>query len=134
MQALTPLLMFCGSQHGNAEDAIRWYCSLFDDSRVVEINQYGPSDDEPEGTVRSAVFEIGGHRVLAMDSGRDHPFTFTPAISLRIDCSSQEELERVSSDLTEGGSVLMPLGDYGFSKQFCWIEDRFGVSWQLNLA
>src|SRR5206468_4180907 len=51
VRALTPFLMFCGDQHGKAEEAIRWYCSIFDDSRVVSIDHYGPGDAEPEGTV-----------------------------------------------------------------------------------
>jgi len=84
--------------------------------------------------VRTAVFEIGGHRMMAIDSAAAHQFTFTPAISLWVECSSPEEIERVSTALADGGSMLMPLGDYGFSKQFCWGADRYGVTWQLNLA
>lgn len=134
MQMLTPFLMFCESQHGKAEDAIRWYCSIFDDSRVVEIERYGPGESEPEGTVRHATFELAGHRVMAIDSAAAHPFTFTPAISLWIECSTPDETRRLSAALGEGGSMLMPLDAYDFSPLFCWIEDRYGVTWQLNFA
>ena len=62
-----------------------------------------------------------------------HDFTFTPAMSLFVDCDNTEELERAFAALSEGGKVFMPLDDYGFSKRFGWCSDRFGVSWQLNL-
>lgn len=134
MRALTPFLMFCGDQHGKAEEAIRRYCSIFDDSRVLHIDRYGPDDNGPEGTVRVATFEIGGNAMMAIDSAAPHAFTFTPAISLWIECSSPEELERLSTSLGEGGAMLMPPGDYGFSQRFCWVADRYGVTWQLNVA
>lgn len=134
MQALVPFLMFCGDQRGKAEEAITWYCSLFPHSRVVSIDRYGPGDDQPEGTVRLASFEVGGQPMKAIDSAAPHAFTFTPAISFFVECSTSPEIDRLSSELGEGGAMLMPLGDYGFSKRFCWVADRYGVSWQLNLA
>lgn len=133
MQTLVPFLMFCGPQHGKAEEAIDRYCSIFEDSRIVKIDRYGPDEGEPEGTVRVAEFEIGGHPVRAIDSGGPHAFTFTPAISLWVDCSSRDEIERLAEALVDGGSMLMPLGSYGFSELFCWVADRYGVTWQLNL-
>lgn len=133
MHELTPFLMFCGDQHGRAEEAIRWYCSIFDDSQVLDIELYGPGDGDAEGAVRTATFSIGGHKVRAIDGGTGHAFTFTPAFSLWIECSSDEEIERVTTSLSDGGEALMPLDDYGFSQKFCWIQDRYGVSWQLNL-
>ena len=60
--------MFCGTQHGKAEEAIRWHCSILEDSRIVKIDRYGPGEAEPEGSVRVAEFEIGGHPVKAIDS------------------------------------------------------------------
>ncbi len=133
MRNLVPFLMFCGEQHGKAEEAISFYCSVFDDARLVSIDRYGPDDAEPEGTVRVAEFEIGGHRLKAIDSGGPHAFTFTPAISLWIDCSSRSELEKSAGALAEGGRFLMPVADYGFSELFAWVADQFGVTWQLNL-
>lgn len=133
MQRLVPFLMFCGDGHGRAEEAIGWYCSIFDDSRIVKIDRYGPGDPEPEGTVRVAEFEIGGNPVRAIDSAAPHAFTFTPAISLWVDCTTDDELRRLAAALGEGGTMLMPVGAYGFSPLFCWVADRFGVTWQLNL-
>jgi predicted 3-demethylubiquinone-9 3-methyltransferase (glyoxalase superfamily) len=134
MRDLVPFLMFCGDQHGKAEEAVRWYCSLFSDSRIVRIDRYGPDDDQPEGTIRVASFELGGKPMMAIDSAAPHQFTFTPAISMFVECSSSEEIDRLSATLGDGGAFLMPLGDYGFSKRFCWVADRYGVSWQLDLA
>ena len=68
------------------------------------------------------------------DSIVAHDFTFTPALSFFVDCESEEEIARLFSVLSNGGSILMPLNNYGFSQRFGWINDRYGVSWQLNLA
>jgi len=129
---LVPFLMFCGDQHGKAEEAVTWYCSIFPDSRILRLDRYGPDEDQPEGTVRSASFELGGKPMMAIDSAGPHHFTFTPAISMWVECSSSAEIERLSAALSDGGSALMPLGDYGFSRQFCWVADRYGVTWQLG--
>jgi predicted 3-demethylubiquinone-9 3-methyltransferase (glyoxalase superfamily) len=134
MQSVTTFLMFVGEQHGKAEEAMRFYTTLFDGSRIVNVQRYGAGEAEPEGTVKMAVFSLNGREFMAMDSARPHPFTFTPAISLFVACDSLAEIERVYKALSEAGTVLMGLGDYGFSKQFGWVQDRFGVSWQLNLA
>jgi predicted 3-demethylubiquinone-9 3-methyltransferase (glyoxalase superfamily) len=131
---LVPFLMFCGRQHGQAEEAVGWYCSLFPDSRILSLERYGPGDEQPEGTVRLASFELGGKPMMAIDSAGPHAFTFTPAISIWVECSSATEIERLSGALGQDGTALMPLGDYGFSRRFCWMADRFGVTWQLNLA
>lgn len=70
---------------------------------------------------------------MAIDGAGPHPFTFTPAISLFVECESLEEIERVYRALSDGGMALMEFGDHGFSKRFGWVQDRYGVSWQLNL-
>lgn len=135
VRALTPFLMFCGDQHGKAEEAINFYCAVFEDSRVVSIDRYGAGDPiGPEGTVRVATFELGGNSMMAIDSSAPHAFTFTPAISIWIECSSDEEIERAAGSLADGGQFLMPLGAYPFSPKFCWVADRYGVTWQLNSA
>lgn len=112
---------------------MQFYCSIFDRTRIVTIDRYGPEDSEPDGTVRVAEFEINGSRVKAIDSAGPHEFTFTPAISLWVDCTSRTELEQAATRLADGGTMLMPVGRYGFSSLYCWVGDRFGVTWQLNL-
>jgi predicted 3-demethylubiquinone-9 3-methyltransferase (glyoxalase superfamily) len=126
--------MFCGPPHGKAEEAINWYCSIFPGSQIVAIDRYGPGQEQPEGTVRSATFQLGGKPVKAIDAAGPHAFSFTPAISMWVECSSAAELDRMAASLGEGGTQLMPLGDYGFSQRFGWVADRYGVTWQLNLA
>lgn len=128
-----PFLMFCGDQQGRAAAALELYCSVFADARIVSIDRYGPGEPEPEGTVRLAELELGGNTIKAIDNSGPHDFTFTPAISLWVDCSSKEELERAAAALADGGTTFMPVGDYGFSPLFAWVGDRFGVTWQLNL-
>jgi predicted 3-demethylubiquinone-9 3-methyltransferase (glyoxalase superfamily) len=71
---------------------------------------------------------------MCIDSPVKHPFSFTPSMSLFVDCESEAELEAVFVQHSTGGSVLMPLDNYGFSTRFGWVNDRFGESWQLNLA
>jgi predicted 3-demethylubiquinone-9 3-methyltransferase (glyoxalase superfamily) len=124
-----PFLMF----EGRAEEAMNAYIELFDDGAIEEIRRYGAGEAGPEGSVHVARFRVGGLSVMCIDSPAKHAFGFTPAISLFVDCRSEAELERLAAALSEGGEFLMPLGDYGFSRRFAWVSDRFGVSWQLNL-
>lgn len=118
---------------GDAEQAMNFYVSLFPGGRVVDIVRYGPGEPGAEGSVKKASFTIAGQTVMCIDSPVRHDFTFTPAFSLFVDCESEEEIHRLSAALAEGGGVLMPLGEYGFSRRFAWVNDRYGVSWQLNL-
>lgn len=129
-QKITTFLMF----EGRAEEAITLYTSLFDDAGIVSLTRYGPEGPGPEGSVQHAVFTLAGQPYMAIDSYVQHGFTFTPAISLWVECASAEEIERLYGALAEGGAALMPIGEYGFSQRFGWVNDRFGVSWQLNLA
>jgi predicted 3-demethylubiquinone-9 3-methyltransferase (glyoxalase superfamily) len=76
---------------------------------------------------------VGGQTVLCTDSAIQHAFTFTPSFSFFMTCESESQLVNLFSALSDRGAVLMPLDDYGFSKRFAWVNDRFGVSWQLNL-
>ena len=134
MKSVTTFLMFVGDQQGNAEEAMGFYTSLFGNSRIVSIERYGPDEDQPEGSVKVARFTLNGTELMAIDSAGPHAFTFTPAISLFIECESLAEIDIAYERLREGGAALMEIGDYGFSQRFAWVQDRFGVSWQLNLA
>ena len=118
---------------GNAEEAMTLYVSLFGDSEIRTIERYGPGGPGPEGTVKVATFSLAGREFVCIDSPVKHDFTMTPAVSVFVDCESEEELERTFGRLADGGTVYMPLADYGFSKKFGWVGDRFGLSWQLNL-
>ncbi|MEU1039678.1 VOC family protein [Streptomyces sp. NPDC005551] len=126
---ITTFLMF----EGNAEDAMTFYTSVFDDADVVSITRYGANGPGRPGSVQHATFTLAGEEFMCIDSPAQHDFTFTPAVSLFVQCDSEAELDRLFAALVERGAVLMPLGDYGFSAKFGWVNDRFGVSWQLNL-
>ncbi len=124
-----PFLMF----EGKAEEAMSFYVSLFPGGEVIDVARYGPGEAGADGSVMQARFSIGSQTIMCIDSPAKHAFTFTPAFSLFVECESEEELQRLYSSLGEGGQTLMPLNNYGFSRQFGWVNDRYGVSWQLNL-
>jgi predicted 3-demethylubiquinone-9 3-methyltransferase (glyoxalase superfamily) len=109
------------------------YVSLFKGSKVIHIERYGPGEMGKEGLVKLASFQLSGHDMKCIDSPAKHAFTFTPSMSLFVECESEAELDAALKQLSHGGSVLMPPDNYGFSKKFAWLNDRFGVSWQLNL-
>jgi len=124
-----PFLMF----EGRAEEAMNFYVSLFPDAKVTDVTRYGPGEAGREGTIKVAGFTLAGQAVMCIDSPVKHGFTFTPAFSFFVDFSAEDEMRRVADALGAGGGVLMPLSNYGFSRLFTWVNDRFGVSWQLNL-
>lgn len=126
---VTPFLMF----EGKAEEAMRFYVSLLADSRIDKILRYGAGEAGAEGSVMRADFTIAGQPVICIDSPVKHAFTFTPSMSMFVDCADEDEIDTLVAKLSNGGGVMMPLGDYGFSRKFAWVSDRYGVSWQLNL-
>ncbi|HEY9593627.1 MAG TPA: VOC family protein, partial [Spirochaetia bacterium] len=128
MRKITPCLWF----DTQAEEAAAFYTSLFERSRVtgnVRFTEAGPRD---AGSVMMVTLELLGEEYLALNGGPE--FTFTPAISFFVSCRTAEELDRLWGELSHGGSVLMELGAYPFSPRFGWLNDRYGLSWQLNLT
>ncbi|MED3707757.1 VOC family protein [Peribacillus frigoritolerans] len=129
MMKVTPFLMF----EGNAEEAMNYYTSLIEGSKITSIVRYGANESGTEGSVMQATFSLKDQEFMCIDSNVKHQFTFTPSFSIFLTCDSEEEIDRLYSSLTDGGQVMMPLGDYIFSKKFGWVSDKFGVSWQLTL-
>jgi predicted 3-demethylubiquinone-9 3-methyltransferase (glyoxalase superfamily) len=127
---VVPFLMF----EGQAEEAMNFYVTVFDDTEILSIVRYGPNEFGKEGSVMHATFSIKGQTIMCIDSSVKHAFTFTPAISLHIACDTEDEIDRYFGKLAEGGNVLMPLAAYPFSPKYAWVSDKFGVSWQLNTA
>lgn len=122
-QKITPVLMFTGKQAGNAEAAIRFYASVFHDSKVGDIMRYGAGEaPDAEGTVKFARFQLEGQGFAAMDSAHPHGFAFNEAVSLMVNCETQEEIdyywERLSADPR--------------SEQCGWLKDKYGLSWQVT--
>jgi predicted 3-demethylubiquinone-9 3-methyltransferase (glyoxalase superfamily) len=128
MQKISNFLMF----EGRAEEAMNFYISLFENSKAEHIIKYGPNQGGVEGSIMHAKFTLNGREFMCIDSTVKHQFTFTPAMSLYVDCNSEAEVDKLFSALSEGGQVLMALGAYPFSKKYAWLSDRFGVSWQLS--
>lgn len=129
-RVITTFLMF----DGVAEKAMNFYVSLFNNSDIKFIERYGAGEAGAEGSIKKATFTLCGRNFMCSDTPVKHDFTFTPSISIYVDCDNEIELENVFKQLSDSGKVFMPLNDYGFSKKFGWVNDRFGVSWQLNLS
>ncbi|WP_084129013.1 VOC family protein [Demequina sp. NBRC 110055] len=126
-----PFLMFQG---GVGREAIDLYVSLFDDGEILDLDLYPAEGPAPEGTIMRGRFRIAGQEFYVSDSFIDHEFGFTPSLSIWIEAESAERQEELVAALSDGGQVLMPLDNYGFSARFGWVNDRYGVSWQINLG
>jgi predicted 3-demethylubiquinone-9 3-methyltransferase (glyoxalase superfamily) len=116
MQKVAPCLWF----DGKAEEAARFYTSLFPLSRITGISRYGEAGPGPKGKVMTVQFRLAGQDFIALNGGPQ--YRFTPAISLSVDCRSQREVDRLWEKLTKGGGAPVQCG---------WLTDRFGVSWQI---
>lgn len=117
-----PSLMYVGANSGRAEEAINFYSSVFEDSKIGDISRYGPGM-EPNGErdINYASFTLAGQEFAAMDSALDHQFNFTEGVSLLVNLSSQEEIDYLFDKLS-----VVP------EAEICgWLKDKFGVSWQI---
>lgn len=124
---------FLTFQKGNAEEAMNYYMSLFDDAELIKLQRWEAGAPSKEGTVMHAIFRLNNQLFMCSDSPPVHDWDFTPAVSNYIDCKNEAELERLFNALSKNGSITMPLNNYGFSQKFGWVIDQFGISWQLNL-
>ena len=114
-KSITPNLWF----DTQAEEAAEYYCSIFPDSRIVNVTHYTEAGPKPAGEVLTVDFELRGQRFTALNGGPE--FTFNEAVSLLITCEDQDELDAYWARLTDGGEE----GPCG------WLKDRFGLSWQI---
>ena len=124
---------FLTFQKEDAEQAMNFYMGLFDNSKIVNLKRWGKEGPGKEGTIMHATFSLNGKQFMCSDSPPIHDWDFTPAVSNYVDCEDENELDRLFAKLSENGKVMMPLNNYGFSQKFGFVEDQFGVSWQLNL-
>ena len=115
MQKITTFLWF----DGQAEEAMNFYISIFKNSKVVNVSRYGEGGPGPKGTVMSTIFQLEGQTFMALNGGP--VFTFTPAISLFVNCESQEEVDMLWKKLSTGGS----------EERCGWLKDKYGLSWQI---
>lgn len=119
MHKITPFLWF----DDNAEEAVKFYTSIFRNSRIVNVSRYSDAgaraSGRPKGSVMTVAFELEGQPFLALNGGP--VFTFTPAVSFVVNCETQGEVDKLWEKLSEGGAT----------EQCGWLRDRFGVSWQI---
>ena len=123
MKSATTFFMF----QGQANEAIQQYQQWFPELQVESLTYMENSQQ-----VAMAVLHLKGLKMMVNDSVIQHNFTFTPSTSIFVECESVEEIDSLVAQILEGGQALMPLDNYGFSKKFAWIQDCFGVSWQLT--
>lgn len=115
MQKITPFLWF----DDKAEEAMNFYTSIFKDSKILSVRRYGEEGPGPKGTVMTGTFQLEGQAFYALNGGPQ--FTFSPAISLFVNCDTQPEIDEFWEKLSEGGE-----------KQPCgWLKDKYGVTWQI---
>ena len=118
IKSITPFLWF----NTQAEDAAKLYVSLFPNSRITHVSRYGDAGPGLKGSVMVVGFELNGQRVTALNGGPN--FRLDEAFSFLVDCTEQEEIDRLWDALSEGGAPHV-----------CgWTKDRFGLSWQINYA
>jgi predicted 3-demethylubiquinone-9 3-methyltransferase (glyoxalase superfamily) len=115
MQKIIPFLWF----DDKAEEAMRFYVSIFKNSKVGGISRYGSEGPGPKGTVMVATFQIDGQEFMALNGGPE--FKFSPAVSFLVNCKTQEEIDEFWEKLSEGGE----------KKQCGWLQDKYGLSWQI---
>jgi predicted 3-demethylubiquinone-9 3-methyltransferase (glyoxalase superfamily) len=115
MQKITPCLWF----DTEAEQAADFYVSVFKNSKILDVSHYGDAGPRPVGMVMTVTFELDGQEVIALNGGPE--FTFNEAVSLQVNCETQDEVDWFWSRLGEGGEP----GPCG------WLKDRYGVSWQV---
>ena len=115
MQKITPFLWF----DGNAEEAANFYISIFKNSKMGKITRYGDAGPGPKGSAMSVTFQLEGQEFFALNGGPQ--FKFTPAISLFVDCKTQEEVDDLWDKLSAGGRT----------DRCGWLQDKFGLSWQI---
>lgn len=121
-QKITPMLMFVGEQVGKTEEAIRFYTSLFPNSKIGDILRYGKGQEpDREGAVQQIAFTLAGQAFAAMDSAYQHDFAFNEAISFMVYCDTQAEIDRYWEKLS-----AVPEAE-----QCGWLKDRYGFSWQI---
>jgi len=122
-QKITPFLMF----DGKAEEAMNFYVSIFDDAKIESLVH------QKNGDVMHATFTLNGQNFMAIDNSSGEDIPFTAAMSMFVTCETEEEIDAIFESLVRDGKILMDLAVTPFSLKFGWVEDKYGVSWQLSL-
>ncbi len=129
MQTIWSFLMFTGK----AEAAMNFYISIFKGASISAIKRYGPNEAGKEGSIYQARFYIDGQEFMCIDAPGAHDINFNAAISFYKQCTTTAEVDRIFTALSQEGKIFMPLAKYPFSEWYGWVEDKFGISWQISL-
>ena len=128
-QKITPNLWF---DH-QAEEAVQFYTAVFSNGKIGDMTRFdeasAQASGQPEGSVMTVSFELEGQPFVALNGGPH--FTLNPSISFFVGCHTKEEVDTLWEKLSEGGQPLMPLEAYPFSERYGWIQDQYGLSWQV---
>jgi len=131
MQKITPFLWY----DNNAEEAVNFYTSLFDNSKILTISRYDEAgakvSEQKPGTAMTVAFKLDGQNFTALNGGPH--FKLNPSTSLFVYCESEEKIDLLYKKLSDGGFVMMPLDKYDWSPRYAWVQDKFGLSWQLDV-
>ena len=119
------------TMQGQAKDALDFYQTVFPSFEMISLQHHSEPN---ENLIMLAVFSVHEQEVMMSDSFITHDWQINPGISFFIDLDQGEELHKLAEQLGANGNFHMPPGDYGFSKLFAWVEDQFGINWQLNVS
>ncbi|MCF7595350.1 VOC family protein [Staphylococcus warneri] len=126
---ITTFLMF----NDQAEEAINLYTSLFEDSEIITMVKYDEDGPGTPGTVQHSIFTLNGQVFMAIDANNGEELPMNPAMSLYVTVKDPMEMERLFSGLNKEGAILMPKTEMPPYREFAWVQDKFGVSFQLAL-
>ena len=135
-QKIVPYLWFDNQAEEATDDYAAAFAAVGREASIGHISRYGEATEEvsgiPAGAVMTVEFELAGHKFIALNGGPQ--FRFTPAVSFFVGCETEEEVDGLWDRLSQGGETLMPLDSYPFSEKYGWLNDKYGVSWQIILA
>jgi predicted 3-demethylubiquinone-9 3-methyltransferase (glyoxalase superfamily) len=131
MQKITPFLWF----DNNAEEVVNFYASLFDNTSILNITRYNEqsaaASGQKPGSAMTVAFRLEGQNFTALNGGPH--FKLNQSISFFVYCESEAKIEKIYKKISEGGFVMMPLDKYDWSPRYAWVQDKFGLSWQLDV-
>ena len=129
MQKIAPMIWF----NNNAEEAVELYMSCLENAKINNITRFTKAGFEihqqPEGRAMTVQFELEGYSMVALNGGPQFPLN--PSVSFFISCTTKEQVDEIWKKLSAGGKIMMDLGSYPFSERYGWVQDKYGVSWQV---
>lgn len=128
MTKFSPCLWF----DGQVEAAAKFYVDAFEQSKINKVDYYVDNEHQPKGSVLTVSMILAGQEVILLNGGPN--FSLTPAISFFVECETEAQINKLWETLSQDGKILMAFGAYPFSEKYGWLEDQYGVSWQLILS